>query len=284
MRYFFLRFPEGKFKALTLSYDDGVRADERFSKTLNRYGIKCTFNINSAFVGVGDKLTYEELQTLLIDCGHEVAVHGERHMAPGIVPPVRGMADVINCRLTLERELGRIVRGMAYPDTGVTRMFNGNSYETIRAYLQAAGITYSRTLGGDNNSFSLPDDWYQWMPTAHHQNPKLFDWCDEFLSMHEEDVYLTRRHPKLFYLWGHSYEFDRNNNWERLEEFCERMSGQEDVWYATNGEIYDYITAYNSLVMSADCTRVYNPTLRKIWFFADGKQYSIEPGETITVD
>ena len=62
------------------------------------------------------------------------------------------------------------------------------------------------------------------------------------------------------------------------------MSGQEDVWYATNGEIYDYITAYNSLVMSADCTRVYNPTLQKIWFFADGKQYSVAPGETITVD
>ena len=128
MKYFFLRFPEGKFKALTLSYDDGVRADERFSKTLNKYGIKCTFNINSAFVGQRDNLTFDELQTLLLDCGHEVAVHGERHMAPGIVPPVRGMADVINCRLTLERELGRIVRGMAYPDSGVTRMFNGNSY------------------------------------------------------------------------------------------------------------------------------------------------------------
>ena len=43
----FLRFPEGKDKALTLSYDDGVWADKRFIETINRGGLKCTFNINS---------------------------------------------------------------------------------------------------------------------------------------------------------------------------------------------------------------------------------------------
>ncbi len=283
MKYFFLRFPEGKFKAVTLSYDDGVRDDIRFAETLDRFGMKGTFNINSAFIGVGGKLTAEEIRTHLLDHGHEIAVHGERHMAPGIVTPAQGMMDVLNCRRTLEDTFSMIVRGMAYPDTGITKMHNGNDYGTIREYLKGAGITYARTLGGDNNSFMLPGDWYAWMPTAHHRNAHLFDWCDEFLSLREENFYITSKFPRLFYLWGHSYEFPKDNNWERIEQFCERMSGQEDVWYATNGEIYDYVSAFNSLVMSADCTRVYNPTLRKIWFFADGLQYAIESGETITV-
>ena len=36
-----LRFPGGKRKALTLSYDDGVRQDIRLAELLNRYGVKC---------------------------------------------------------------------------------------------------------------------------------------------------------------------------------------------------------------------------------------------------
>ena len=46
MRRRFLRFPGFKLKALTLSYDDGVRQDKRFISILNKHGIKCTFNIN----------------------------------------------------------------------------------------------------------------------------------------------------------------------------------------------------------------------------------------------
>ena len=34
MRYCFLRFPQGKLKALTLSYDDGVRDDIRMAEVL----------------------------------------------------------------------------------------------------------------------------------------------------------------------------------------------------------------------------------------------------------
>ena len=46
-KYEFLRFPEFKLKALTLSYDDGVVFDEKLISILDKYGLKCTFNINS---------------------------------------------------------------------------------------------------------------------------------------------------------------------------------------------------------------------------------------------
>ena len=44
---FRMRFPEGKSKAITLSYDDGVFSDYKLVQILNRYGLKCTFNLNS---------------------------------------------------------------------------------------------------------------------------------------------------------------------------------------------------------------------------------------------
>ena len=83
MRYRFLRFPNGKAKAVTLSYDDGCRDDIRFSETISRYGLKCTFNINSAILGKDTsdwRLTKEEIEEHLMKKGHEIAVHGKEHL------------------------------------------------------------------------------------------------------------------------------------------------------------------------------------------------------------
>jgi len=287
MRYRFLRFPGGRAKAVTFSYDDGCRDDIRFAQTLDRYGLKCTFNINSGMFGEtggNGKLSPEEISQHLIAGGHEIAVHGLVHRAPGVLRPIEGIRDVLDCRLGLEKTFDRIVRGMAYPDSGIRNMQNGASYENIRQYLQDLDITYARTLGGDNDLFRLPDDWYAWMPTAHHSNPNLAEWMDKFVSMDTSSMYSSNRFPRLFYLWGHSYEFERNGNWDLLEQICEKLAGHEDIWYATNGEIYDYVKAYDSLVFSADGRKVYNPTLLTIWFDVDGVLYTIGSGETLTVE
>ena len=285
MRYKFLRFPGGKLKAVTLSYDDGIQADLRLVDVINKYGMKCTFNINTNGFAENkpNKLKPDVIKERILASGHEVAVHGERHIAPGVADPSLFIADVLNCRMTMEKEFGGIIRGMAYPDSGITRMHGNNNYEDTRTYLRGLGIAYSRTLGGDNNGFHLPTDWYAWMPTAHHINPNLMDWAKSFVGIKEEALYSAARFPRLFYLWGHTFEFDRNDNWELLDEFCELVSGKDDTWYATNIEIYEYTEAYRSLVISADGNRIYNPTLMEIWMDIDTRLYSIKPGETLVI-
>ena len=47
----YMRFPGGKAKALTLSYDDGVRQDKKLIEIFNKNGIKGTFNIHSEGFG-----------------------------------------------------------------------------------------------------------------------------------------------------------------------------------------------------------------------------------------
>lgn len=285
MRYCFLRYPEGKFKAVTLSYDDGVKADLRLAEIIDRYGIKCTFNINSSmFDGkTPNRLTVDEIKKFIIEKGHEVAVHGERHIAPGIARPELTIADVLNCRITMEREFSSIIRGMAYPDSGITRMHSGNDPQTIKEYIKNLGIVYSRTLGADNDRFMLPTDWYAWMPTAHHNNKNLLAWAEAFVNLKENELYITAKYPRLFYLWGHSYEYNNNDNWQILEQFCETVANKDDTWYATNIEIYEYVKAYESLIMSADGNRIYNPTLKEIWMHIDDTLYSIKPGETLVL-
>ena len=72
-------------------------------------------------------------------------------------------------------------------------------------------------------------------------------------------------------------------NMADANNFCERIGGKDDIWYATNMEIYNYVSAYNSLSFSADATRVFNPTLLTVWFEMDGKTYEVKSGETIKI-
>ncbi len=284
-RYQFLRFPGGKLKAVTFSYDDGVRFDIRLADIFCKYGMKGTFNINSNFVANepgGRKMMPEEIKEHILDRGHEVATHGATHRAPLKQRPIEAIRDTLDCRLGLEAMFDRIIRGMAYPDSGI-RAYSAGSvhYPELRELLISLDIAYSRTLGGDNDKFELPEDFYAWMPTAHHDNAQIFEYIDKFLSHKEDGVYIASKTPKLFYLWGHSYEFDQKDNWERIEEICERLSDKDDIWYATNIEIYDYVKAYESLQYSADASRVYNPSLMSVWFWQDGKIIEIKSGETL---
>ncbi len=284
MRYYFMCFPQGKRKAVTLSYDDGVIEDLRLAQILNEHGMKATFNINSFRFQEqpGERfLTPEQIRQYILDAGHEVAIHGHRHGAPGLLRPVDAIRDILECRMALENEFDRIIRGMAYPDSGITRMQNGADYDTIKRYLQDLGVVYARSLKGDNDSFQMPEDWHNWVPTAHHNNPKVLEYAEKFLV---QEFKGAKRYPRLFYLWGHSYEFARDDNWEHMQQLCQILGGRQDTWYATNMEIYEYAKAYGNLVFTADGRKVYNPNRVPVWMDFDKTVYCIEPGCTVTLE
>ena len=282
MRNVFMRYPNGRAKAVTFSYDDGVPQDKRLAELFDRYGMKATFNFNCEYVRETN-FTKEEINEYFLSKGHEIAVHGANHRANGNLRPIEGIRDVLDCRLELEEKCDRIIRGMAYPDSGITQMGSFGSYEQIKQYLTELDIAYSRTLGGDNDSFTLPEDFHAWMPSAHHNNPKIMEYIEKFLSIDVSKIYDARRIPRLLYIWGHSYEFDHRDNWSHMEEICQRLSGNPDVWYATNIEIYDYVEAYKRLLYSADGYMIYNPTLIDIWIDVDGAVYKIESGKTLKI-
>lgn len=285
MRYRFLRFPGGKFKAVTFSYDDGLHADIRLARTLADYGMKGTFNLSTGLMSdVAGKhyLSAGEVKEHIIPLGHEIAIHGHSHSAPGLNRKIDIINEFLTCRKNLESEFGGIIRGMAYPDSGLKILFGGKEKEEIKFLLKSLDIAYARTTY-DDRSFALPNDLLEWSATAHHTDPDLMKYIDEFLSINENKTYASRRWPKLMFIWGHSAEFDDQNNWTLLDEICEKLSGREEIWYATNMEICEYMQAFDQLVFSLDGKTVYNPTLKTIWFDQDGKIYSVNSGETLTI-
>ena len=275
MKHCFLRFPGFKLKALTLSYDDGAIFDKKLIEIMSKYALKGTFNINSGLFALdegGRCLTQKEAFTLYTQSDNEVAVHGVKHLPLTEVNSAQALGEVLLDRQNLEKIFHKLVHGMAY----AYGIYNDAVVEMVRL----CGINYARTVD-DSEGFALPTDWLRWKPTCHHRNPRLMDLAQDFLE--EQKGGYWRQAPKLFYLWGHSFEFDNKNNWDHGEEVMKKLSGHEDIWYATNMEVYEYITAYRSLVYSADNSIVYNPTLKTIWFDRDETLFKIEPGETLKI-
>lgn len=272
---FFLRFPDNKSRALTFSYDDGVRQDGRFMELLNKYGLKGTFNINSGSLGKDSASgRFSEGELVEVYKGHEIATHGYQHPFFSELPPEAVSYEIVRDRCELERITGEIIRGHAYA--------YGDTSDKAVEILGNAGIAYARTTRATNN-FDIPKNWLRLDPTCHHSSPEMFNLIDKFLE--PVDKY---GRPRLFYIWGHTYEFDNNverNNWDYADEFLSKLSGHEDeVWYATNIEIYDYVTAFRSLIFSMDCKRAHNPTSTDVWMVDmshQDKEIKIPAGKTV---
>ena len=61
---------------------------------------------------------------------------------------------------------------------------------------------------------------------------------EKMTALGEEFISLKTETPKIFYIWGHSFEFDiYPERWEMFEEFCKMMSGKNDIFYGTNLEV-----------------------------------------------
>ena len=281
-RYCFLRFPGGLPKAVTFSYDDGAFTDVRLVETADEYGLKFTLNLTGDAVEKEKGLSIDYLKNTVLAHGHEIATHGYMHRAPQTLRPIEFIRETLDTRLILEEKLGGIIRGFAYPDLHVDRFTQPETYKTVKSALTQLDIAYGR-MACSSKSFELPEDWHNWQPTAHHDEPWLFEKLDEFIALDLAKTYCSGHSPKLFFIWGHSFEFEAKQNWHRLEEICSRISGKSDVWYATGIEICSYAAAFDSLLWSANGRRVFNPTLYTLWFDVDGKTFSIAPGDALTI-
>lgn len=259
-------FPQGKHKVLTLSYDDGKDEDRRLVALFNQYGIKGTFHINSGIKGDPRRnIKPEEYRELYK--GHEVACHTYTHPTIERCPMEQVVQQVLEDRKALEEIMGYPVRGLSYP--------NGSYNSDIEAVLPHLGIQYSRVVGS-SESFALPRNLYEWQATCHHNN-KLQQLAEQFVELNK------KQYLYMMYVWGHSYEFTNNDNWEVIEDFCKLVSNKEDIWYATNIQIVDYMKVLENLQFSAASTFVYNPSVQSAWLSVGGKIVEVKGGEQVTL-
>ncbi len=224
----------GKLKAITFSYDDGTTQDIALIELLNKYNLKCTFNLNSELLGRNGillrenkniahyKIAPQDVKSVYE--GHEVAVHSLTH------PTLTGLEEdeiirqVEQDRINLSELVGYEVIGMAYP--------NGPNDDRVAGILRdKTGVQYARTTTL-TDSFDRQENLYRFNPNIYHimEPDRLFSMGKEFLELKADK-------PQILYIWGHSFEFDYNNGLVMLEEFFKMISGKDDIFYGTNKEV-----------------------------------------------
>lgn len=282
-------FPGGKHKVLTMSYDDGKLADKKLVAIFNKYGIKGTFNINGGLCEDEKRIDPKEWAKLYK--GHEIAAHTFTHPTIDRCPSVEIVTELLEDRKFLESITGYPVRGIAYP--------NGSYSKRVGQIAKDLGFVYGRAVGdyyamvhateaankdaqglvpvGDENGFSLPTDFMEWKATCHHKH-NLMQFGENFKNLKK------KQYLYMMYVWGHSYEFDADDNWDLIEDFCKMISDQPDIWYATNIEIVDYLEAFDRLIFAADLSFVYNPSAISAWIIVnDTNVVEIKAGKTVNL-
>lgn len=273
-------FPEGKSKALILSYDDSPVNDRRLVKLMNKYGLIGTFHLNSNKLGNKDYLTKDEIKELF--AGHEVSVHTANHPALTNLSKIDVVSEIVEDRKELERLTGKLVRGMAYPF--------GNYNDSVIDAINGLGIEYARTVE-DSYNFKIPENFLKWHPTIHQfvkaywepNNPeKDKKEIDQFYQIIND--FLKTKDLALLDIWGHSWEMGQDENkWKDAEKFLKMLANNSDVFYTTQIGLVDYINAYKKLKISVDKTLIANNSAIAVYIKINNKVTVIPAGKTMAL-
>lgn len=263
MRIQYTLFPEGRTKAMTFSYDDGRTQDRLLVGKMNQYGFKGTFHLNSGFLDRKGYISAKEVRSLYQD--HEVSVHTVNHPFLELSPTDQVTYEILEDRRVLEALVHYPIHGMSYP--------YGTYDDRVVAMLPMLGIEYARTVNS-HGKFDMPSDPLRWNPTCHHK--QLLEFVEDFLAYED-------RHDRmsLLYVWGHSYEFDNDDNWSIIDQAGDLLKGNDTIWHATNAEIIAYRKALEELRFSFDRRIVHNPSAMDVWISVEGEPVRIYAGQLL---
>ncbi|MBQ7153324.1 MAG: polysaccharide deacetylase family protein [Clostridia bacterium] len=259
-------YPGEKTRIVTFSYDDGDVNDKKLVELFDLYGMKGTFCLNSRRF-----LEFDDEQKMMLTeryAGHEIASHTVHHGWPIHMQPQTLVTEIVEDRKLLEKIARYPVIGASYPF--------GSYNDKVEEVMRNCGIVYSRTTKS-THGFDLPLDFLAWHPTCHHRDAQQD--CERFVKQLD-----YKFGQPLLYIWGHSFEFTTEEEWGKMESVLDMISGLNQVWYATNLEIYNYIWAQRQLKISMDEHIFCNPTSEDVWVVRNEVEHLLIPaGKTIEI-
>lgn len=264
-------YPQGKEKAFSVSYDDGVLQDIRLVELMNRYGIRGTFNLNSSLMESGFTWLHENgmqvsrltpAQAAGLYDGHEIASHTLTHPYMHDLTEAEILYQMSEDKRALEEMFSREVEGFAVPF---------EYYSPLIAHCaKACGFLYAR-MSEFTGTYCPWQDRYYWKCGMFHLQPELMEYVSKFLTCEEELA--------LCQIVGHSYDLDAEDLWDTTEEIFRSVAARQDIWLATNVQIVGYLMAMSALEVADGCA--VNRSDRELWLKVDGRIVALQPGEFV---
>jgi len=229
---------------LTTSWDDGHRCDLRLARMLKEYGLSATFYVapkNQEFAKQ-DLLTSQEIRDLSHD--FEIGAHSMTHRRLPTISAQQAETEIVDSKAVLEQITGKEVKTFCYP---------GGAYTQLHVQLvKDAGYRYARTVARYAFAVDAP---YEAGTSLHVYNHRFDLWqtacfarfrpikvlrCLEWEILARAMFDRVIKEGGVYHIWGHSWEIDEHNDWERLENVFRYISANPKVKYVTNGELEAY--------------------------------------------
>ncbi|HYT43154.1 MAG TPA: polysaccharide deacetylase family protein [Methylomirabilota bacterium] len=227
---------------VTTSWDDGHKLDMRLAAMLKKYGIKGTFYICPQDHEFKDEDLLTTQNILSISKDFEIGGHTITHPHLTKITIAKADDEIAQSKLYLEDLLQQEVTAFCYP--------YGDFNDEVKCSVKKHGYKLARTT--KRYAFDMTQDVLE-LPTTFHTYShcsdlhkilsfsnfslinfkKYWDW--ERLAMALFDH--TCQTGDLFHLWGHSWEIEKNNEWQKLENVLSYIAKKINVVHQTNTEI-----------------------------------------------
>ncbi len=231
---------------VTTSWDDGSILDLKLGELLTKCGIKGTFYIPR----FSRRITpMQKVDLLELAAKHEIGAHTLNHAHLTLIPQSEAKTEIEGSKLYLEEISGKKLKMFCYPF--------GEFSEDIKQIVKAGGFIGARTVKF-NGLKGIPDPYELGITTAasNHQSDEsgeiarysqavsikvLSDWEVKAKVLFD----LALAEGGIWHLWGHSWEIDDHNDWNKLESVLSYVSHRPGVIYASNGETLDIVYSRN---------------------------------------
>jgi peptidoglycan-N-acetylglucosamine deacetylase len=240
---------------VTTSWDDGHVLDLRVAELLDRYGLTGTFYIARDFLD--ERMSESQLRELAQR--HELGAHTLTHPVLTDIPLTQAREEIHGSKVWLEDVLSHEVTSFCYP--------RGANNQDLQAIVAESGYRMARTVdkfafAAGDNPFAVsttlqiypyplrPLDniawWRGWrtrlqsvieaLPTIrmYRLNPMaLFNW--QLLA--ESLLQKTEAQNGIWHLWGHSWEIERYELWDALDNILQTVASYDGIQPCINSEI-----------------------------------------------
>lgn len=234
---------------ITTSWDDGHPKDFKLLELLEKYNLKATFYIplSNAENPVMEKKSMRE-----IAAHQEIGGHTLNHIYLNRLNDEIAEYEITQSRIQLEEIIGQPVTAFCFP---------GGKYSNRDIFLlKKAGYLFGRTT--NLLSVSKPDDniMNTTIQTQNHSSITLLRHCikrlniapifgnsfflpfnRDFLKLAENNLLKNMETDNVFHIWGHSWEIERFNLWNQLEDLFKMISSNNHITFLNNTETWKYI-------------------------------------------
>ena len=230
-------------RTVTTSWDDGHVLDLRLAQLLRSHNLPATFYLAPKNHEIAPEDMLTEAQIRLLDKHFEIGAHTMTHTSLPSLSDDIAKKEITDSKLYLESVVRSPITSFCYP--------RGEFDKKHRDMVDQAGFTYARSVEVDYRLKDVSDDLAA--PTTIHAYSHLshipriarfagFSPVATFRYMHWDDLAIAVFDKMLsgggiYHLWGHSWEIDKNSDWDRLGRVFAHISGRAEVVYKTNREL-----------------------------------------------